>query len=115
DEIEKAKIRLGKNISTQFDYHYPGIDIQEAITRADYQESITPTIDDIINCMMEVFEQSGLNAQDIDQVCLTGGTSQLPKIRETLSTIFGKEKLIEYNIYQSVVNGLAQYAKKLIL
>ena len=63
--------------------------------------------------MMEVFSQSGLKVSDIDQVCLTGGTSQLPKIQERLADIFGKEKIIQYNIYQSVVNGLAQYAKRL--
>ena len=63
--------------------------------------------------MMEVFKQSGLNISDVSQVCLTGGTSQLSLIRQRLGEIFGKEKLVEYNIYQSVVNGLAQYARRL--
>jgi hypothetical chaperone protein len=114
DEIEKTKVRLGKNSNTFFDYHYPGIDINEEINKASYQQSITPTVEEIMNCMMEVFKQSGLSVSDVDQVCLTGGTSQLPLIRESLANIFGKEKLFEYNIYQSVVNGLAQYAKKLM-
>lgn len=114
DEIEKTKVRLGTSDSTFFDYHYPGIDINEEISRFLYQESIAPTIDEIISCMMEVFVQSGLDISDVDQVCLTGGTSQLPKIRESLGNIFGTHKLFEYNIYQSVVNGLAQYAKSLI-
>ena len=78
-----------------------------------YKQSITPAILEIMATMMEVFKQSGLSVSDVDQVCLTGGTSQLPKIREMLADIFGKNKLIEYNIYQSVVNGLAQYAKRL--
>jgi hypothetical chaperone protein len=114
DEIEKSKVRLGSNDSTIFDYHYPGIDINEEISKSSYQLSITPAVLEIIATMMEVFKQSGLSITDVDQVCLTGGTSQLPKIRESLANIFGKDKLIEYNIYQSVVNGLAQFAKRLV-
>ncbi|MBC7537398.1 MAG: Hsp70 family protein [Bacteriovorax sp.] len=114
DEIEKTKVRLGTNNKTLFDYHYPGIDISEEITKISYQKSITPVIEEIMATMMEVFKQSGLDISAVDQVCLTGGTSQLPKIRESLADIFGKDKLFEYNIYQSVVNGLAQYAKRLV-
>lgn len=115
DEIEKVKIKLGTEESTFFDYHYPGIDIREEIFKKHYNLAITPAVEEIMASMMEVFKQSGLTIHDVDQVCLTGGTSQLPKIRESLGAIFGKDKLFEYNIYQSVVNGLAQYAKKLII
>ncbi len=114
DEIEKTKVKLGRVDSAKFVYTYPGIDIEEAISKLLYEESIGETVDDIKNTMMEVFVQSGLDVKDVSQVCLTGGTSQLPLLRKKFSDIFGAEKLIEYNIYQSVVNGLAQYAKKLV-
>lgn len=114
DEIEKTKVKLGSLAEANFQYKYPGIDILEEITRMRYEESLTSSVDEILKTMMEVFKQSNLSIADVDQVCLTGGTSQLPLIREQLAAIFGKEKLIEYNIYQSVVNGLAQYAKRLI-
>jgi len=113
DEIEKTKVRLGKTDKNFFDYNYPGIEIRQEITSSAYKQSITPAIEEILTTMMEVFGQSGLKVSDVDQVCLTGGTSQLPKIQERLADIFGKEKIIQYNIYQSVVNGLAQYAKRL--
>lgn len=114
DEIEKTKIKIGKNIDSTFNYQYPGIDISEPILKSAYEQSISPSIEEIMKTMMEVFSQSGHKISDVDQVCLTGGTSQLPKIRESLGNLFGKDKLIEYNIYQSVVNGLAQYAKRLL-
>lgn len=115
DEIEKTKVKLGNNQSAQFHYSYPGISINEILDQEAYQKSITPSVQEIISTMMDVFTQSGLNVTDVGQVCLTGGTSQLPLIRTELGKIFGKEKLVEYNIYQSVVNGLAQYAKGLLL
>ncbi|MFZ4715826.1 MAG: Hsp70 family protein [Bacteriovoracaceae bacterium] len=113
NEIEKTKIRLGNSLQSTFSYHYPGIDIEQVISQSDYLESVTPSVDDIMNTMMEVFKQSGLKPSDVHQVCLTGGTSQFPLIKERLKETFGQEKLFEYNIYQSVVNGLAQFAKKL--
>lgn len=113
DEIEKTKIKLGLSPSAHFHYTYPGIAIDELITEVPFRQSLTPLVEDIMSSLREVFTQSGLGFGDIHQVCLTGGTSQLPLIREKLGELFGKEKLVNYNIYQSVVNGLAQYAKKL--
>ena len=60
--------------------------------------------------MMDVFRQSGLSTTDVDEVVLTGGTSQFPLIRDELKRIFGEGKLLTHDIYQSVVNGLAKYA-----
>jgi hypothetical chaperone protein len=114
DEIERTKVKLGSAPEAIFKYHYPGISIDQLVAQKLYQESLTPSVDEIMATMMEVFKQSGLTTPDVDQVCLTGGTSQLPLLRQKLAEIFGKEKLVEYNIYQSVVNGLAQYAKKLL-
>jgi molecular chaperone DnaK (HSP70) len=64
--------------------------------------------------MMDVFRQSGLVPTDVDQVVLTGGTSQFPLVKEELARIFGRDKLSEHNIYQSVVNGLAHFALRQI-
>ena len=113
-EIEKTKIQLGKNSEFNFEYNFPGIQILQAVTKAGYESSVTPTVDDIMSTMMDVFKQSGLTPNDVDEVILTGGTSQFPLIQARLESVFGKQKLYEHNIYQSVVNGLAQYARKLL-
>ena len=113
DEIEKTKVRLGKLPEATFKYVYSDMDIEELIGKVAYEKSITPTVDDIMSSMMEVFKQSGVDIKDVSQVCLTGGTSQLNLIRERLAAVFGQDKLVDYNIYQSVVNGLAQFAKRL--
>lgn len=113
DEIEKTKVKLGSQPEAVFHYRYPGISIDESLTKEKYETSLNSTVEEIMSTMMEVFAQSGLGVSDVHQVCLTGGTSQLPLLRTKLAEVFGKEKLIEYNIYQSVVNGLAQYAKRL--
>lgn len=112
NEIEKVKVALGKKDAELFTYSFLDMAVEQMVEAARYQESVTPTIDEVMSTMMDVFTQSGLKVTDVDQVCLTGGTSQFPLIREQLKTIFGADKLIEHNIYQSVVNGLAQFASK---
>lgn len=114
NEIEKAKIHLGKSASSTFHYHFPGIDIEQPLRNTEYQNSVSITVQEIMNSMMEVFAQSGLGPSQVDEVILTGGTSQFPMIQEKLKEVFGPERLFQHNIYQSVVNGLAQYARNLL-
>jgi hypothetical chaperone protein len=113
NEIEKVKLELGKQNSSLFSYQFLDLLVEQEVEAQKYQESVTPTIEEVMNTMMDVFKQSGLKVSDVDQVCLTGGTSQFPLIRTQLKTIFGEDKLFEHNIYQSVVSGLAQFATKL--
>lgn len=113
DQIEKNKISLGTQNEALYSFKFPGLSIEELIARADYHQAISPTVEDIFNSLHEVFKQSGLTPKDVNQVCLTGGSSQLNLIRSTIAEIFGAEKIVNYNIYQSVVNGLSHFAKNL--
>jgi hypothetical chaperone protein len=107
-EIEKTKIRLGSEKVVPFEFHNM-VEITDKVDVIDYRESVRPTVEEIMETMMEVFKQSGKKPEDVAQVCLTGGTSQFPMIKERLAKVFGKEKLYEHSIYQSVVNGLAKF------
>lgn len=111
DVIEKTKVKLGSHSVAQFSFHYPGIDIEELISKIAYESSLMPTVDDIINSMKEVFKQSGTKPEDVFQVVLTGGTSQLPLMRQKFADLFGEDKLKQFNVYESVVNGLARFAQ----
>lgn len=109
-EIEKTKIGLGNSAMVDFHYNHLDINITQPVSQTGYRDSVTFTVNEVMDTMMEVFTQSGLTPDKVDQVIMTGGTSQFPLIQERLKSTFGPEKLKEHNIYQSVVNGLAQYA-----
>lgn len=113
NEIERVKVSLGINSTSTFSYKFLDLFVEQIVTSAAYNESVTPTIEEVMDSMMKVFEQSGLTSDDVDQVCLTGGTSQFPLIQKYLKEKFGDQKILEHNIYQSVVNGLAHFAFKL--
>lgn len=113
-EIEKTKVSLGSNPEVNFDYQYPGIEIKQLVTDTLYRQSVAPTVDEIMETMMDVFKQSSLSTDKVQKVCLTGGTSQFPLIREQLASVFGPDKIQSYGLYDSVVNGLAHFAKNLV-
>ena len=110
-EIERAKIDLGEQPETLFSFDYPGIKIRQPLVRTQFEEKACEIVDKIILTMMQVFEQSGMKTQQVDHICITGGTGQLPLIRQRLIEIFGEEKITEHKIFQSVVDGLAKYAQ----
>lgn len=112
-EIEKTKVSLGSNAESLFKYEFLDMHVEQNVSADGYRNSVQPTVQEVMDVMMDVFKQSGLQAADVDEVVMTGGTSQFPMIREELTRIFGKDKLSEHNIYQSVVNGLAQYGVRL--
>lgn len=112
-EIERVKVSLGKIPKDKFSYQFLDLFVEQEVTSEAYDQSVMPTIDEIMASMRDVFKQSGLSAKDVYQVCLTGGTSQFPLIQQKLKEEFGAEKIQEHNIYQSVVNGLAHFALKL--
>jgi hypothetical chaperone protein len=111
-KIEESKIAIcSKEIDPHlFSFSHVDIDIKEEIDKTIYAEAMTNVVDKIISAMMEVFTQTGINPDQVDEVVLTGGTAQFTQIQNRLIEIFGKEKLIEHDIYQSVVGGLSQYA-----
>ncbi len=113
-EIERVKVSLGKTDIEKFNFHYLDMDIQQNVSAQDYNQSVAPTVEKLMETMSEVFKQSGLSPDKVDQVCLTGGTSQFLPIRQELKTMFGESKITEHNIFESVVNGLANYGKQLI-
>jgi hypothetical chaperone protein len=110
--IEDSKIEIcSSNESAHtFNFNHSEIEIKEVIEKIKYQEAMKETVDEIIDAMMEVFSQSKIDPKQVDEVVLTGGTAQFTQIQERLTEIFGKEKLVEHDIYQSVVGGLSQYA-----
>jgi hypothetical chaperone protein len=111
-KIEESKIKICSDNSElhTFTFSHSEISITEKIKRSEYADAMTDTVNEIIAAMMEVFVQSDISPEHDDEVVLTGGTAQFTQIQEQLARIFGKEKLIEHDIYQSVVGGLSQYA-----
>lgn len=113
ESIEKAKRELSNAVSTKLTFDYPGIKISENVKRGEFDGYIHPHVVAIVESMDKTIKNAGLTPNDIDLVCMTGGTAYVPAIREELIKRFGLDKIQERKHFHSVVEGLAQRAREL--
>lgn len=117
EAIETAKRALSAQDETELKFIYPensrgrpDVDIEEKIERSAFEEMIEDPVTKITDALDETLKLAGINASQVDLICLTGGTAKLPAIRAAMSARFGEEKLRTHRHFTSIVEGLAERA-----
>jgi hypothetical chaperone protein len=105
-EIEQAKSQLSEQDEAIIRFRRDEIDIDEPITRIEFERLIAPDQALIHRCMESVLQAAGVQASDIDAVFLTGGSAQIPALRRMFADQFGSEKLKAQDYLTSVAVGL---------
>ena len=97
EAAEKAKIELSS--SSQADINLPYITAKDGVplhfvkslSRAKFEQMISHLVDRTIVCCKSALKNAGLNASDIDEVILVGGSTRVPKIQESVESLFNKK------------------------
>ncbi|WP_413581723.1 Hsp70 family protein [Bdellovibrio sp. HCB288] len=110
EAIEKTKRGLSASDSTEFDFDYPGLELKEQFTTAQFIDWAMNTRQKIFEGLDRCLESAGLTPDQVDLVCLTGGTAKVPFIQGELETRFGKQKLQTQAHFHSVLSGLVESA-----
>ncbi|WP_219226269.1 Hsp70 family protein [Pedobacter antarcticus] len=105
--IEKTKIALSAESTTDFSYHQMDIDIQEDISRAAYDKIIEKDIRKIDVYLQEFMEKNKIKPEDIDSLFLTGGSSLVGGVQELFKTRFPHIPVNSGDNFTSVAKGLA--------
>jgi hypothetical chaperone protein len=105
--VSDAKISLSSAECTRFSLKLGGLDIDERITREDFERWIADDIARIEQTIDGLFVREGIDAGDVDSVFLTGGSSFIPAVRHIFAARFGDERLAEGHNFLSVAYGLA--------
>ena len=84
-----------------------GIDIEQAITRADFEGWIEPDVNRIAAAVDRLLAKTGASAKDVDRVFMTGGTSLVPAVRRAFDERFGADRVVLGDRFTSVTAGLA--------
>ena len=79
--VSDAKISLSSAESTRFFLKLGGLDIDERITREDFERWIADDIARIEQTVDDLLVREGIDARDVDSVFLTGGSSFIPAVR----------------------------------
>ena len=113
EEIERTKRRLSASEKTHLKFQYPTIDLDEPITRTEFETYVSEPVGKILHCLDETLKQAQLKPADIDLVFCTGGTAKTPILNRELISRFGAEKIQERNNFHSIVEGLSVRAREL--
>jgi hypothetical chaperone protein len=105
-EIEKAKSRLSEQTEAVIRFRVEGIDIEEKLTREEFERLIAADQAAVRRCMQAALAAADVKARDIDSVFLTGGSAQIPGIRRMFAEELGEEKLKAQDYITSVAFGL---------
>lgn len=108
EEIEKTKKALSKELQVPFVFDEPGISVKEIIERAQFEKWSEPLVSEIFKVMDDMLLEAQVKPEDIDLICLTGGTAQAPLIRAALESRFDHAKLQTTQAFHSVISGLTQ-------
>jgi hypothetical chaperone protein len=105
-EIEKAKSLLSEEPEATIRFNFGGIEIDEALTRLEFESLIASDQAEIRRCMHGVLSAAGVGTEDVDAVFLTGGSAQIPAIRRMFAAEFAEHKLKAQDYLTSVAFGL---------
>jgi len=113
EAIERCKRALSEAEYATFRFSYPSIDIEQVISRADFERGSARATAAIVAELDATLHRAGIGADAVDVVCCTGGTAKLPAIERALVERFGSHKLAQFQHFHSVIHGLAEHARGL--
>ena len=108
--LEQAKIELSSSHATSIRFHRPGINIEESVSRSEFEALIATNLDVIDEVIDKALANAGVSAGDMDVVVRTGGSSRLPAFVSRLGARFGPEKVVERDAFATVAQGLGMRA-----
>ena len=105
--VSAAKMALSSQNAVDFTFSEEGIDVDAMITRPDFEGWIADDLARISTTVDQVLANADIDAQSVEKVFLTGGTSFVPAVKRIFVERFGEEKLTSANQFESIAQGLA--------
>jgi hypothetical chaperone protein len=105
--IEKTKINLSRYPTTDFTYQNEDIKIREDISKDQYEAIIAKDLHKISNYLDSFLIENNIDANAIDSLFLTGGTSLVLAIQSLFQHKFPHVKINTGDHFTSVSKGLA--------
>ena len=113
EAAEKAKIELSSTFSTEINLPFITADasgpkhINMKFSRAQFETLTAPLVKRTVDPVKKALKDAGLSTSDISEVLLVGGMSRMPKVVETVKSLFGKDPSKAVNPDEAVAIGAA--------
>ncbi len=110
EQIEKTKRGLSSHEKSNFQFDYPSLEIKLQFERGHFENWAGPAKEKIFAALDQCLSQAQTKPSEVDLVCLTGGSAQIPLIRREFEQRFGAAKLQTQSHFHSVLSGLIESA-----
>jgi molecular chaperone DnaK len=113
EAAEKAKIELSSSLQTDINLPFITADasgpkhINSKLTRAQLEGLVDPLISRTVEPVRKALKDANLQAKDIQDVILVGGMTRMPKVVDSVKSIFGREPSKSVNPDEAVAIGAA--------
>ncbi len=113
EAAEKAKIELSSTMETDINLPFLTADqngpkhLNVKLTRAKFESMIDPLVERSLEPCRKCLKDSGLEAKDLHEVILVGGSTRIPKVADAVKRLFGKEPNRSVNPDEVVAVGAA--------
>jgi molecular chaperone DnaK len=113
EAAEKAKCELSTMTETSINLPYitagpeGPMHLEMSISRATYQSLVEALIQRTVAPCKKALSDAGLKPSDIDEVILVGGMVRTPRVKEVVSSLFGKDPHQGVNPDEAVAMGAA--------
>ncbi len=113
EAAEKAKIELSSSATTEVNLPFITADatgpkhLVRGISRADLEKLVGDLIERTRKPCIDAMNEAGVKAAAIDEVILVGGMTRMPRVRQFVKDLFGKEPHTGVNPDEVVAMGAA--------
>jgi len=105
--IEQAKIALSDAPRASIRFDQGGVRIADEVEAAEFEQMIAKHLERVHETVGGLLRTAEVSPSEIDSVFLTGGSSLVVPVRETMAGIFGPAKIKDDDAFTSVARGMA--------
>ena len=116
EAAEKAKMELSSTMESEINLPFITADasgpkhLALKLTRSKFEQMISPLVDRTLEPCRQALKDAGLEAKDVDEVVLVGGSTRIPMVQKAVNDFFGKEPHRGVNPDEVVAIGAAVQA-----
>ena len=116
EAAEKAKMELSSTMETDINLPFITADasgpkhLNLKLSRSKFEQMIEPFVQRTLEPSRQALKDAGLEAKDVDEVILVGGSTRIPMVQKQVTDFFGKEPNKGVNPDEVVAIGAAVQA-----
>ena len=113
EAAEKAKCELSSSMQTEINLPFVTADssgpkhLNMTLSRASFEKLVSDLVDKTIDPCRQALDDAGMNASDVDEIILVGGSTRMPLVQKVVKEFFGKDINKSVNPDEVVALGAA--------